>query len=285
MRNRSYDEAEGTKFITVVSRVGTHVKLNTLRSALSAMYYINKIVGFVISPVGLAIVGGIVALLCAWRKRFRASKWWGWFTALWLWFWSCGLAGRITALPLEREWPVVAAEDQPMADAIVVLGGGISVQRDGFPMPDLKQGADRAWYAARLYKAGKAPIVIPSNLNAEKSDNILLMDLGVPATSIKLESAARNTEENAKFVGEMLGKGKRILLVTSAWHMRRAVLMFKKYAPELEVIPAATDYEALSGFTPKLSWKDFLPDVGALVNNTAMVKEIVGYWGYRLLRK
>lgn len=67
--------------------------------------------------------------------------------------------------------------------------------------------------------------------------------------------------------------------------MRRALLMFQKYAPNLEIFPAATDYEALTGFGPSIAWNDIIPDVGALALNVAMFKEVVGYWGYRLFRK
>ena len=67
--------------------------------------------------------------------------------------------------------------------------------------------------------------------------------------------------------------------------MRRSVLMFQKYAPGIEIIPAATDYEALTGYDSNMSWRDFVPDAGAMAVNVAMFKEVVGYWGYRLLRK
>ena len=244
------------------------------------MHILNKVVFFLINPFVLALA----MLACGFfMKRIRKFVLVGVF--VWLWIWSCGIMRYVIAIPLEREWPIVAAEAQPNADAIVLLGGGISCQTEGFPTPDLKQGADRAWYAARLYNAGKAPIIIPSNINAETCDNVLLMDLGVPSSAIRLESAARNTEENAKFVSKMLGDGKRILLVTSAWHMRRSILMFKKYAPGLEVIPAATDYEALSGCAQSILLRDFCPDANTLAANISMFKEIVGYWGYKFLRK
>ncbi len=244
------------------------------------MNLINKLLFFMINPLVLTFVGLALSFIIKKRRRWVIAG-----TFVWLWFWSAGIAGRIIALPLEREWPIIAAEDQSNADAIVLLGGGISQQREGFPTPDLKQGADRAWYAAKLYATGKAPIVVPSNSGAERCDNILLMDLGVPESAIKLETSARNTEENAKFVAKMLGNDKKILLVTSAWHMRRSVLMFKKYAPGLEVIPAATDFESLSGFSESISLNDFKPDGGTLATNIAMFKEIVGYWGYKLLRR
>ncbi|MBQ8124280.1 MAG: YdcF family protein [Kiritimatiellae bacterium] len=244
------------------------------------MNLINKLLFLGVNPLVLTFVGMFVSFITKKRCRWIIVG-----TFVWLWFWSAGIAGRIIALPLEREWPVVAAEDQPTADAIVLLGGGITPQREGFPTPDLKQGADRVWYAAKLYNAGKAPIVIPSNINAERCDNILLMDLGVPEAAIKLETSARNTEENAKLVAAMLGQGKKILLVTSAWHMRRSVFMFQKYAPGIEILPAATDYETLTGYDSNLSWRDFVPDAGALASNVAMFKEIIGYWGYRLFRR
>ena len=49
------------------------------------MYYINKIVGFLVSPIGGAIAGGVLAFLCAKRGHRRAAKWIGWITVAWLW--------------------------------------------------------------------------------------------------------------------------------------------------------------------------------------------------------
>ena len=115
----------------------------------------------------------------------------------------------------------------------------------------------------------------------------LLRDFGVPEQAIVVEDAARNTEENAKFVERVLkerGGGRRVLLVTSAWHMRRARLMFEKYAPGLETIPAATDYEATVRAGGGFSLADFLPTADCLQANTIFFKEYVGCVGYRLLR-
>ena len=76
----------------------------------------------------------------------------------------------------------------------------------------------------------------------------------------------------------------RILLVTSSWHMRRAVLMYQKYAPGLEIIPAGTDYEEVVNDCPWQFWQ-YLPSGQALGRNTELAKELVGYWGYWLLRR
>ena len=195
---------------------------------------------------------------------------------------------------LEREWPIVRAEDVPTADAIVVLGGGMGANTNVYPYAEMWGGADRVWHAARLYKAGKAPLVIPTGSGERESTLPLLIDLGVPESAIRIEGKARNTEENAKFVEEILSrvehverveKRKRILLVTSAWHMRRSVLMYKKYAPMLEVIPAAADYEATILTMHPFCLKDILPDVNFLCASSFAFKEYIAYWGYRLFRR
>ena len=105
---------------------------------------------------------------------------------------------------LENEWPVVKAEEAPKADAIVLLGGGMGSNTNVYPYAEMWNGADRVWHAARLYKAGKAPIVIPTGCGERDSAVPLLCDLGVPESAILVEDAARNTEENARFVERML---------------------------------------------------------------------------------
>ena len=273
------------------------------------MYYLNKFVGFVISPIVIAIMGGVAALVCARLGRKCAAKWLGGLTVVWLWLWSTPMMYRWIGGALENEWPIVRAEDAPTADAIVLLGGGMGANTNVYPYAEMWGGADRVWHAARLYKAGKAPIVIPTGSGERESTLPLLMDLGVPESAVVIEDKARNTEENAKFVEKILKSGgvrecgsegvpnhplthskptrspTRVLLVTSAWHMRRSVLMYKKYAPMLEIIPAAADYEATILTKHPFCLKDILPDVNFLGANSAAFKEYIGYWGYRLFRR
>ena len=256
------------------------------------MYYLNKLVGFIVSPIGIAIFGGLVALLCAKREHRRTAKWLGWFTFAWLWLWMTPIMTWVVGVPLEHEFLVDArvpmVESFPEADAIVLLGGGMGVETNLSSYAEMWSGADRVWQAARLYKAGKAKLVIATGDGARDSTLPLLNDFGVPSECVLFHDA-RNTEEEAKFVETVLAtkntKDAKILLVTSAWHMRRSVLMFKRYAPNLEIIPAATDYEALVRTGNGFSFKDLIPSPDYLAANTYCFKEYVGYWGYRLLRK
>jgi len=114
-----------------------------------------------------------------------------------------------------------------------------------------------------------------------------LVDLGVPREAIRAEAASRNTEENAKFVAELL-KGRerpKVLLVTSAWHMRRALLMYRRYAPDLVIVPAPSDYESTVRRAQPFTGGDICPDYYALEESGTAWKEIMGYWWYKLARR
>ena len=253
---------------------------------------IHKTVGFVLNPLFIGMLLAAAAFALAVLKKRKSVVFALGIALSWFWFWSMPIVGGWLALPLEEDYPVQLAENMPEADSIVLLGGGVWGATN-YPYAMLKDGADRAWHAARLWKAGKAPIIIPSNVDAELCDIKLLVDLGVPRESVVLENKAVNTEENAKFVRDILTQRRKgaedaekltVLLVTSACHMRRSLYMFKKYAPEIECIPAATDYQALPWKDEPFKWRSILPDIGAFARNNAFLHEIIGYYGYKWFR-
>jgi uncharacterized SAM-binding protein YcdF (DUF218 family) len=264
------------------------------------MYIVNKIVGGCLNPLVIGMMLVVAGGMLLWRGWRKAGFGFLGASVAWFWIWSMPITYRWMGYSLEREWPVVKAEDAPNADAIVLLGGGMGASPTTYPYAEMYTSADRVWHAARLYKAGKAPLVIPSGAGDEKSTLPLLLDFGVPESAIVVENKARNTEENAKFVEKLLTATdnsnpqlpttnyqlptKKILLVTSAWHMRRSVLMYRKYAPNLEIIPAATDYEATVNTIHPFCFQDICPDAVMFAVNQVMFKEYLGYWGYRLFR-
>ena len=245
---------------------------------------INKAIWFLANPGMIATILLVITVVSLCRAKLgKWSKWLMWISLTWFYVWSTGPILRVVWGDSSKDYPKLKASDYPKADAIVLLGGGIG-ERDIYP--ELYGGADRAWHAARLWKAGRAPIIMPSNVNAENMDIKLLIDLGIPREAVVLENKARNTEENAKYVRDMLLKinsnsKSKVLLVTSVWHMKRSMLMFKKYAPELEVIPAATDYEMCGS---EIHWPDWLPTPEHFASNNILFHEWLGYWGYKLFR-
>jgi uncharacterized SAM-binding protein YcdF (DUF218 family) len=137
------------------------------------------------------------------------------------------------AAPLRLESP------PQQADAVVVFAGGVgeSGQAGGGYQERVKHAVD-------LYRAGFAPRVIISSgfVFAFKEAEVmrsLAIDSGVPDSAILLETQSANTHENVTSTREILKASgwRRILLVSSPYHMRRALLTWRKAAPEVEVIP------------------------------------------------
>lgn len=253
------------------------------------LFYAGKLTQFLIAPLNLVL--GM--LLLAWFIKRRRPRTSGALIVL------ATLLLGVASLPivafqliglLESRYPSTTIEELPQADAIVVLGGTVSpLQLPRFE-PEELAGA-RVQRAFRIHRAGKAPFIICSGgfpyrgssgeIRTESEDmRDLLVDFGVPAAAIECESKSRNTNENARFTADLLrARGaKRILLVTSAFHMPRAVALFEKQG--LTIIPAPSDPRATGG-----PWRlrSFLPGADALRQTTQALNEIVGFYGYRLL--
>jgi uncharacterized SAM-binding protein YcdF (DUF218 family) len=246
------------------------------------MYLLTKIATALISPLGSALVLALLALLLgAWHRR-RWALGLGSAAFVWLWLWSLPVASDWLLGQIEAPYPVVPVQALPAVQAIVVLGGAMRAATLAQPLPGLNAASDRVWHAARLYHAGKAPLLVLSggtdarvNLTSEaQAMHVLLLDLGVPDASMLLEGNSRTTQENARFTAALLQQRgiQHILLVTSALHMRRAISHFE--ATGLRVTPAATDYAARA-VPGLLGW---LPDAGALEASSRGLKEVVGLW-------
>jgi uncharacterized SAM-binding protein YcdF (DUF218 family) len=109
-------------------------------------------------------------------------------------------------------------------DVIVVLGGGVH---------------ERPERAAEFFKERIAPRIIVSGLGDCKSGCKLLIEAGVPSDVIEMEEQSRTTKENAQFAIQLLRKlnsppVKRVIIVTSWYHSRRALACFRHYAPDIQ---------------------------------------------------
>lgn len=188
-------------------------------------------------------------------------------------------------------------KELPAAQAIVVLGGGTKNAREPRRHPEVSEGGDRVIHAARLYREGKAPLVVASggavpffDAEPEASDIVYFLEmLGVPGDAILSETRSRNTLENAMETEKLLrDRGvRRILLVTSAIHMPRAASVFEQAG--FDVVPAPTDYTVTDNdwkllFAPSL--QTFLLGIVPSSSNVDLfnraLKEIIGMAVYRL---
>lgn len=210
-------------------------------------------------------------ILLGMRLRRRGLVWCGLVLAY-------ALSLPLTALWLSRplEPPVAHVAEVARTDAIVVLGGGRSFAPE-FGDDELKPNSlVRLRYAAWLARATGRPLLAtggsPTGHEAEAAvmARTLMRDYGVPVRWT--ESASDTTEENARFSAAMLRPAgvRRITLVSSGWHLRRARMLFEREG--FVVLPAPTGL-----VSEEDSWVSRLTPSGqALEQNWLALREWLG---------
>ncbi len=188
---------------------------------------------------------------------------------------------------ISKHWEVKTApidEIEGIYNYAIVLGGMSNIDlKENRLMID--RSIDRLLGAVILYHNGKVKKILITGgsgelLNQKKKESIFLKDLciklGVKEEDIIIETESRNTYENAYFSKKYIKEGK-VLLITSAFHMRRSAAIFKKAGYHFDIL--STDY-----ISNPISVDDyFLPKARALENWTLVTKEIIGYFVYWLV--
>ena len=251
-------------------------------------YLLSKILPLAVLPLGLSLILLLVGLIA--RRR------WPFCTALMLlWVFSLGLVSEGLWRWLEAPWQRRAATVVPRVDAIVVLSGG------HHPAPGaarVSEWDDPARFLAGLdlYRAGKAPRLLftggasPFRPGRPPEGQRYLQEarrLGIPAAAMASTPPVVNTAEEAIAIRQLLQRSqssavsKRILLVTSAFHMRRAQCLFERQG--LTVLPFPVEFQARGRWSGPL-WRDptqWLPSARALDDSSRALRELIGRLVYR----
>ncbi len=193
---------------------------------------------------------------------------------------------QIMLLPLENRFPIPDPLPKSV-EGIIVLGGAenarISHARDQVVLLDAAErlttfvGLSRLYPAAKLVFAGGAGALNEQSFKGADTARKLFEQLGLHSSRVQFESNSRNTFENAKNAFELVKpkKGERWILITSAWHMPRAVGVFRKIG--WPVIPYPVDF-ATSG---KMEYGLDFYGLSATFSATQVLREwvgIVAYW-------
>jgi uncharacterized SAM-binding protein YcdF (DUF218 family) len=166
-------------------------------------------------------------------------------------------------------------------DAIVVLSGMLGINEVGDTTYIEWGDPDRFFGGIALYKAGKAQKLVFTGGKmpwdkAKKTEGDVLKEYaisnGIPSEKIFVTKDVENTADEAVAVKELISPSKRIILVTSAFHMYRAKKLFEKEG--FEVIAYKVDYKA--GGKRKITLMDFLPSAGNLGMTESGMREIIG---------
>ncbi len=158
------------------------------------------------------------------------------------------LRGNGLLVPLSERFPAWSAAWRP-PDGIIVLGGAIdpegSQARGALEMDASAERIiamlqlARRYPAARIVISGGSANLVETPVPEAPIAGDLLEDFGTPRSRIVLESESRTTAENAAFTRKLVAPkpSERWLLVTSAFHMPRAIGTFRKAGFDVEAYP------------------------------------------------
>lgn len=237
------------------------------------MFFLKKIVSYFILPPGLYILVFLLTGLLNRKRRF--VRFLSFSSALTLYLISVEPFKDLLYYPLERGLRV---PERPEGDVIVILGGGT------YNSGVLKPASYKRLIAGyRLHLRTGIPIVLSGGAatgivpEAVVMKRILL-DLGIDGSYIYTDTKSRDTRENAVYVKRIcrdLGCG-RIILITSAFHMKRALMTFRKEG--LEVTPYPTDFR----FEGRYNLYSLFPKHSVFYDSVIAIREYLGIVFYRV---
>jgi uncharacterized SAM-binding protein YcdF (DUF218 family) len=249
------------------------------------MFILKKLITSILIPPGCFILILLLTGIWLWRFKQRGFACLNIVLALLLWALSIQPVSNALMAPLEAGLTIPS---NPQGDVIVLLGGGIhegvaDLTGKGTPGEDMLA---RTVTAVRLQRQLQIPVIVSggsgySGRSAEAPViRRFLLDLGVADRQIVLEEKSRDTNENALYCREILKKQgfQNPLLVTSAYHMRRSVMMFKNVGVAVTPVPA----QFLTGGNIPFIWADFLPTTHSFQKSEKAIREYLGLLFYSI---
>lgn len=242
-----------------------------------------------LQPLGLIWAGALIlGIRCVGRRKFGGAAW-AFATAAFIHAIGGTPLGAWLLADLERPYVLPTRSVVP-ADAVVMLGGTHSSTRFGWLPFNLADSGDRVLVALEMVRLGKAPALVLGGSyyeagNQRRPDSELLLAWiqawHLPAGRVHLLGTCSDTHDEAERTARLARTNgwHRILVVSTAAHLRRADATFRKTG--LDVQPVGCDFIGLDRMSSKGQWL-WVPRLdGFLLVNTWMHEEI-GWIYYQL---
>lgn len=248
-------------------------------------FWIGKFFDLFLSPVIFLLIW----FLGYWKysRKYRVGYWLIGFALV------MGFGNKALFSQVAQAWdtPFIYIHHMPRYEVAVILGGFAGTEKYPHDRIYLNRASERIYQAISLYRHGKVGKLIVSGGNpfpdgSGRSDaeisQMIFWDCAVPREDFLLEDSSRTTYENALYTKRLLERhfppGTQVVLVTSAFHMRRAVACFEKMG--ISVVPFAVDHRA----TPPSGALDYwlLPTSDTFFQWKYYFHEWVGYITYKL---
>lgn len=242
------------------------------------LYLVKFIYAAFILPPGIFILTLAILSIKFYRKQRRiALCLLG--AAVLLYISSISLTSDLLMRPLENHYRPPA---QINGDVLVLLGGGATLDTPNLNVKGHLSSiaANRLLTCVQLYHQYQLPIIVSGGqvYRTTGSEALIarqiLLDLGVPDQKIFVDKNSLNTTENARYVKKLLHEHgfRRPVLITSAFHLPRAVRQFKKAG--IDILPYPADYH--TNVTFRFSPRQLVPTSQALDDLSLALKEYLG---------
>ena len=193
-------------------------------------FYIKQLISAFLTPASIGFILAFIGLVFLFKARYTKAKWLLSLAFVWLFIFSLTPIAHWLISPLQQHYPYLK---KPLDNVkyILVLGGSKEL---------------RCWEALRLYNSIEGAKIITSGFKGKQAQSEakltakLLIQSGVKREDIILHVRPRDTKEEALAMKKDIGNS-AFYLITSAYHMPRAMALFKKEG--LHPIAAPSDYK------------------------------------------
>ena len=245
------------------------------------MIYLHKILPLIFSPLIITCLLIIIGTILN-SKKISIT---GIFL---LFFCSLPIVSNKLIDYLEKGYELKNIDKLDNADAIIVLSGMIRTlkTKDGYKY-EFKEGVDRFIAGINLIKNNKAPLLVFTSGKVPWSSGIsegeylkeMAIKFGVSEDKILITKKVENTEQEAKAIKELFpNKDTKFILITSAFHMKRALHIFN--TQNIKVIAFPVDFRRKY---QKFIVQDIIPSAGSFAATSNFVREIIGRLYYKLI--
>lgn len=251
------------------------------------MFFIKKLIETVMFPPGIIIA--VLLLIAVTGRKKMAIFLLSLFFAVIIYAASLGLIANIIISPLQNAYPkprslhALQFHIDTKHTAVVVLSSGAYNSRtlDGDSFNRLFAGflLQKKLGVSIILSGGRATSGIATSVVMRR----VLLKLGIKKLDILIDDKSNDTFQNAKNLKIICKRHgfKKIIIVTSAYHMLRAMLLFKKAGfSDDGVIPYPVDYKTEE--KPVYNIYDFFPSLGSLIISSEALHEYLGYLYYEV---
>ncbi len=259
--------------------------LNFLLSKRDVMFYIlSKTLFYFLMPLTWILICFAISIFS--KNSKRKEKFFRWGIGLLLFFTNPFF---INEALLAWEVPATAWEKVQNYEVGILLTGISNAQKEPADRLYLNKGGDRLTHTFLLYKMGKIKKILVSgghffekDIHEGKEIKKILLLAGVAESDIILEEKSLNTRENALFSAKILQKqfpNQKYLLITSAFHLRRAKACFER-------VGVAVDVFSVDFYSQNRSWLPaawLIPNEKSLYYWYVLLHEIVGFAVYKIV--